>query len=61
MSKLKYYADKVKSFHLVDMSDLAFIMSSLSTAIALVILVYFYAEPAVKAPVEQTQIEKGVK
>ena len=61
MNKLKYYVDKVKSFHLVDMSDLAFILSSLSTAIILVILVYFYSEPAVKAPVEQTQIEKGVK
>ena len=61
MSKLKYYADKVKSFHLVDLSTVAFAMSALLTAIVLVILVYFYSEPAVKAPVEQTQIEKGVK
>jgi hypothetical protein len=38
------------------MSDLAFIMSSLSTAIILVILVYFYAEPAVKPPVVKAPI-----
>jgi hypothetical protein len=43
------------------MSTVAFVMSALLTAIVLVTLVYFYAEPAVKAPVEQTQIEKGVK
>ena len=56
MSKLKYYVDKVKSFHLVDLSTVAFVMSALLTAIVLVTLVYFYAEPAVKPPVVKDPI-----
>jgi hypothetical protein len=38
VSKLKYYADKVKSFHLVDLSTVAFVMSALLTAIVVLLL-----------------------
>ena len=60
MSKLKYYVDKVKSFRLVDVSDLAFIIIVLSVAFGLMIAFYISAEDFKKTTVEQTQtkIEK---
>ena len=54
MNKLK---SVFKSFDLVDMSDLAFIIIVLSVAFGLIVVVYLSA-PVEKTTVEQTQIEK---